>query len=253
MTGPRENLRVLPDRDWPAADARSVGGKVAGLVRLAECGCPVPDGFCVTTGAYRSHVECALAGDEDDDHRAAQTASIRRRILDTPIPESLIDEIAEAYAALPAPGAPVAVRSSGTREDTAATAFAGLHDTLLNVRDLPACLAAIRRCWASTWSDRAVAYGRERGLDPHDAGMAVIVQVLVPAGVSGVLFSADPVTGDADRVIIESSWGLGESIVSGRVAPDRFVVSRADLAIVEAHVGDKCRECVPDPTPGPGG
>ncbi|MCP3906333.1 MAG: hypothetical protein GY715_22145, partial [Planctomycetes bacterium] len=255
MTGPRENLRVLPDRDWPAADARSVGGKVAGLVRLAECGCPVPAGFCVTTGAYRSHVERALAGDgdgDDDGHRAVRPAAIRRRILDTPIPESLVDEIAEAFGALSAPAGlgPVAVRSSGTREDMPATAFAGLHDTTLNVRDLPTCLTAIRRCWASTWSDRAVAYGRERGLDPRDAGMAVIVQALVPAQVSGVLFSADPVTGDADRVVIESSWGLGESIVSGRVAPDRFVVSRRDWTIVETHVGDKRSECVPDPTPG---
>jgi phosphohistidine swiveling domain-containing protein len=253
MTGIK-NALVVPFGGWRRADAPRLGGKAIGLVMLRDSGCAVPDGFCVTTEAFRAHLgRAGVVGDDKkmltagEAQRAARCASIRRRIVETPLEDHLIGEIERSLAALP--GGPFAARSSGTHEDLTGAAFAGLHDTELGIPDLPACLEAIRECWASFFSDRAVTYAVQRGIDPFDEAMAVIVQVLVKPRVAGVAFSVDPVSGARDRVIVESAWGLGEAVVSGRVTPDRFVVSKPDLSILQAQAGDQRVEIVA----GPGG
>ncbi len=239
-----EEARVVPFRDWRRTDSPRLGGKATGLVLLRESGCSVPDAFCVTTAAFRAHLDRASVGGDvekilavGEPQRKALLESIRRRIVGTPLEDRLLREIEDGLGALPE--GPVAARSSSTREDLPAAAFAGLHDTRLNVPDLSACLETIRDCWASFFSDRAVTYAARRGIDPRTEAMAVIVQVLAAARASGVVFSIDPVSGARDRVVVESAWGLGESVVSGRVTPDHFVVSKANLAITESRFGDQ--------------
>jgi phosphohistidine swiveling domain-containing protein len=200
--------------DQITSDQRNtVGGKALGLARLANTGLPVPPGFCVTTAAYRRLQGRSL--DEDP---------------------GLIERISRAYRHLGA--GLVAVRSSATTEDGAVTSFAGQQETSLAVIGEPAMLAAISRCWDSLRSDRAIAYRRRTGT-AADPAMAVVVQRLVEAEVAGVLFTRDPLdTGDS-RMLVEASWGLGESVVSGRVTPDRFHLDRDSGAVVERQIHTK--------------
>lgn len=139
----------------------------------------------------------------------------------------------------------MAVRSSATAEDQSGSSFAGQHESYLNVRGLAAVLDAVRRCWASLWSARAVAYRARHGINEKDSAMAVVVQRLVPAQAAGVLFTADPVTGERDRMVINACWGLGEALVGGQVAPDRVVLDRATGRGVEYEVGAKAVMTVP--------
>jgi pyruvate,water dikinase len=140
------------------------------------------------------------------------------------IPAELAHAITSAYAALG--GGPVAVRSSATAEDLPGAAFAGQQDTLLNVVGDAALLDAVRRCWGSLWTDRAVAYRAKLGIDPAEVRIAVVVQRMVDADAAGVLFTADPVTGDRDHLVVDASAGLGEAVVSGLVTPDHYVLNR---------------------------
>jgi rifampicin phosphotransferase len=200
-----------------------VGGKGANLGRLLHLGLPVPPGFVVTTDAYRAVLafpDLAAAGPEQ-----------RRALLPTaPLPDDISAAILDAYRRLAAPA--VAVRSSGTAEDLAAASFAGQHDTFLNVAGPDALLAAVRGCWASLWSERAVAYRRAQGWDARDLALAVVVQAMVPAERAGVLFTADPVSGRRDHLVIEAVSGLGEALVSGQATPSRAVVEKASLRLL---------------------
>ena len=171
------------------------GGKAAQLGALIHAGLPVPEGFCVTTAAYRRGMDAAL--------RAA---------------------IAAAYAALG--GGPVAVRSSATAEDLPDASFAGQQETFLNIEGADAVLAAIERCWASLFSERAVAYRRDRHIGDDDVAMAVVVQRMVPAEAAGVLFTLNPVTGAGDEMVVEAARGLGDAVVSARVTPTRYRIRR---------------------------
>jgi pyruvate,water dikinase len=195
-------------------DADAVGGKGLSLGVLAEAGLPVPPGFCVTTAAYRR-----LQGRPPQSDPALGAA------------------IAEAYRGLG--GGRVAVRSSATSEDGAVTSFAGQQETILDVSGADAVVEAVGRCWASLHTDRAVAYRRHQGVDERGLAMAVVVQRLVPAEVSGVLFTHDPLDPSGRRLLIEASWGLGESVVSGRVTPDRYHVDRDSGAVLDRHVATK--------------
>ena len=204
---------VLPLAD-PAADLETVGGKGASLARLAAAGLPVPNGFHLTTHAYRRFTEGLDAEIRDGlGDEAAITAAFEH--LD--VPEDIADAI---RAALP-PG-PVAVRSSATAEDLPELSFAGQHDTFLDVSG-DEVLDAVKRCWASLWTARAIAY-RARN-DITDVALAVVVQEMVPADAAGVLFTANPVTGARTETVVNAAPGLGEALVGGTVTPDEYVVS----------------------------
>jgi pyruvate,water dikinase len=201
-----EHRLVLPLAE--AGDVSRVGGKAANLGRLLRAGFQVPDGFVVTTaGAFRKDSE-----------------ALRR-------------EIEQAYEAMGAP--PVAVRSSATVEDQAEASLAGQFETILDVRGLESLLSAVRRCWEAGSSDRVGAYLRRKGIDPASALMAIVVQRLVPAEVAGVLFTANPRTGSRDELLIEASWGLGESVVSGLVQPDTYVLDRHTGELKGSRISDK--------------
>ncbi|MBW3602465.1 MAG: phosphoenolpyruvate synthase [Actinobacteria bacterium] len=218
---------VLPLEALEADMLPLVGGKAANLGRMTRAGLPVPAGFCLTTRAYPG---APLTG-------ADEPAAIRTRILEAPIPALVEEAVTEAYRRL-GTDVPVAVRSSATAEDLPDASFAGQQDTVLGVVGPRSLLDALRRCWASLWSDRAVTYRNRNGVDPAGVSMAVVVQRMIDAEVAGVMFTADPVTGHRGRVVIDAGPGLGEAVVSGAVNPDHFVVgSRSE--IVERRLGDK--------------
>ena len=236
----------------------TVGPKALNLARLARLDLPVPPGICVTAAAYRIHVETTLghgfdamidrlAGEEEAQRRGPLLVELRAALESAPVSQSLEAELTAGWRELmEGTGEPsVAVRSSATAEDLPGHSFAGQHDSFLGVKDLPGCLSAIRRCWASAWTDRAYEYRARNGIDHRTVDMAVVVQVLVPVDVSGVIFTADPVSGRRDCVVIESCFGLGEALVSGRVTPDRVVLERPGLAIVERVTAHKELQIVP--------
>ncbi|MGI5288561.1 PEP/pyruvate-binding domain-containing protein [Nonomuraea polychroma] len=207
-----------------------VGGKAANLGELTRAGLPVPPGWVLTTEAYRQ----VATGLETNGDGLAERA--RRHLLEAPVPAAVHEAIVKHYAAL-GPDIPVAVRSSATAEDLPFASFAGQQDTYLNVVGADAVVDAVRRCWASLWTDRAVAYRESNGIDHAAVRLAVVVQVMVDAQVAGVMFTANPVTGRRRETVIDASPGLGEAVVSGAVNPDRFVVYGG--AILERHAGDK--------------
>ena len=210
-----------------------VGGKAFNLSRLAVK-YPVPPGFCLTSVAFDRAVRRVVHGDEDP-----STA---------PLPPEIFGELSHAYRTLgercgvDAPS--VAVRSSALDEDGAGASFAGQHETYLNVVGVAAVAEAVARCWASAHSARALEYRRQHGLALDRFRIAVLIQQLVQADVSSVMFSAHPVTGNRDEVMINASWGLGESIVGGTVTPDTYLVRKADMATVSRHIAEKRRMTV---------
>ena len=224
------------------------GGKAANLGELVRAGFPVPAGFCVTTAAYDlvaadAGLESTLAAlaeaESGDTTRLAELAAeARSRLSEASVPDVLGRAIAEAYEKL-GDGVPVAVRSSATAEDLPGASFAGQQDTYLNVVGVESVLDAVRRCWASLWTDRAVSYRATNGIDPRGVRLAVVVQRMVAASVAGVLFTANPVTGKRHQAVIDASPGLGEAVVSGAVNPDHFVADAATGEIVERRLGDK--------------
>lgn len=216
--------------DDPRADHISwVGGKAANLGRLAHHHA-VPPGFCLTIEAFHRAVD----GGADLDERAPDIATL---------PERLRDEIAECYVDLGRrmgeENPSVAVRSSALDEDGTVASFAGQFDTYLNVVGLDDVLRAVMRCWASGQSERIVAYREQHGLSHEGIGVGVLVQDLVPADSAAVVFSANPMNQNRDEVVINASYGLGESIVSGTVTPDTVVVRRDDLSVVSYGLGAK--------------
>ena len=219
-----------------AADAARTGGKAAHLAALLAAGFPVPDGFCVTTGAYARVSTGVPTGGPDLAARA------RAALLAATVPADVATQVRAAYAALGA-DVPVAVRSSATAEDLPDASSAGQQDTFLHVVGADAVLDAVRRCWASLWTDRAVSYRTEAGIDHGTVALAVVVQRMVDAEVAGVLFTADPVSGRRTRTVIDAAPGLGEAVVSGAVNPDHVVVDGggvdADGVITEHRIGDK--------------
>lgn len=212
---------VAPLGAFGRFDLASAGGKGANLGELIRAGLPVPDGFIVTTDAYAEMVK--TSGVTIDEHPTDDDGGpIRARFKATEIPGPIAAPVARAYTELG--GGPVAIRSSATAEDLPGAAFAGQQDTYLNVLGESAVLAAVRSCWASLWTDRAIAYRRGRGIDPGEVRIAVVVQRMVPAETAGVMFTADPVSGERDRIVLDASSGLGEAVVSGLVTPDHYVL-----------------------------
>jgi len=235
--------------DDPGAVPEVVGGKGASLARLARAGFRVPAGFHVTTGAYldfighgdlREQLLAAVAAVDSSDPATVDTASARigELFAVAPMPGPVTDAISGAYASL-GEDAPVAVRSSATVEDLPGMSAAGQHDTYLNIHGEAAVLDAVKRCWASLWSARAIGYRARYGIQPGDVSIAVVVQRLVPAEAAGVMFTVDPVGGAHDRIAISANWGLGESVVAGDVTPDMAIVDRASGTLVSYQTGSK--------------
>lgn len=248
-----------------------VGGKAAHLGELTRtAGVAVPSGWCVTTDAYRAVVGSAPGFDAlldrlaglpigDDDGLAAVAAEIRGLVASRPVPDDVAAAVTAAVGRAPA-GTAWAVRSSATAEDLPTASFAGQQDSYLNVVGTDAVLDRVRDCWASLFTDRAVAYRRSRGLDHRAVAMAVVVQEMVVPDVSGVLFTADPVTSDRTVSVVEAVPGLGEALVSGLVAADSWTVrdSGGTAEVVDARTvavrpaaGDGTRTEQLDPDGGP--
>ena len=246
MSGLVYPLEQTPD------DPALVGGKAASLGRLLRAGLAVPPGFALTVDAARAFVDAnkttVQLPDVSESARAGLDTEVLSSLRAGAWPEGLRSQIEEAYAALVerSDGAPVAVRSSAVGEDAVAASFAGQHLTMLNLQGLSVVLDAVLACWASLYSETALHYRRARGVEGEPA-MAIVVQALVPAEASGVVFTIDPVSGDRELVVIEAVWGLGEGIVAGAVSPDHYVVRKADLALVRRQVTEQRLEIAPAP------
>jgi pyruvate,water dikinase len=251
-------MAVLWLDDVGSDDLGDVGGKGASLGELTGAGLPVPPGFVVSAGTYRSFIEetgieddLFTAVDVDSDDSSALAAASNRAeelIVGTEMPEEIRTEILEAYDALGDGEAFVAVRSSATAEDLPDASFAGQQETFLNVtrQDL---VDRVKECWASLFTQRAIYYREQQGFDHEQVDIAVVVQRMVDAEKSGVMFTSHPSTGDPE-IIVEAAWGLGEAVVSGAVSPDNYVVDRETAEIEEVTIADKKVMMEKDPESG---
>ena len=208
--------------DPQSFDVSVVGGKAANLSRLARMDHRVPDGFCIPVTLM------------NEAHPLELRSEIERAISDLMACHSLPELV-------------VAVRSSAVDEDGAVASFAGQHETYLNIVGADSIIEAVARCWESARSERVLEYRRKQGLSVESLQLAVFVQQLVAADVSAVVFSANPVIGSPDEIMINASWGLGESIVGGTVTPDTFILRKSDLAITGRIIADKQRMTVSAP------
>lgn len=253
QAGDRVYVRQLDELD--RRQSGSIGGKAAGLIGLREMSLPVPDGFVILTDAYRRFVRSsglrteidrlldALDGDPPPETLQEKTDRLRGKIELAPVPAGVAREIEQAYEQLGCTA--VAVRSSAQGEDSPEVSFAGQHDSFLNVQGAGEVLRAVRCCWASLWSFRALSYRRQSELVSDDAAGAVVVQTMVDADRAGVMFTADPVSGRRDRVVINASWGLGESVVSGSVTPDQWTVDADTGEVLQSTIEEKQSMVVP--------
>jgi rifampicin phosphotransferase len=249
--------------DAVATDVAVVGGKFCGLTALAGVGVSVPPAFCVTTAAYREALTATgidarigplleavdPARPETGERASADLCAI---FDEHPLPARVGDAIAAAYGELCAAGGAgdvaVAVRSSATAEDLAEASFAGQQDTFLNVTGASAVAESVAACWRSLYSARAIQYRATRGEGlGGELAMAVVVQVLIPARASGVMFTSSPLAADGDQVLIEGSWGLGEAVVAGLVTPDRFLVDKRTGRTSMSRVAQKTVRVVRSP------
>lgn len=232
-------------------DIALVGGKSVNIGELASSGLPVPSGFVVTTTGYDAYITANEIGDEigdlatkpeaDDPSAYEETAArIRALFSQGSIPEHIADHIHTAYTELTeADDASVAVRSSATAEDLPDASFAGQQETFLNIENIDSLNKAIVDCWASLWTARAMAYRSRQDFDWTDVSLAVIIQRMVPADASGVLFTANPTNGRRDQAVLNAAWGLGESVVDGSVTPDTLVVEKDSNTVVSRETAEK--------------
>ena len=237
------------------ADLATVGGKGASLNRLFQAGLPVPPCFFVTTAVYQYFVahnnlqpaiDDALAEIDyiDPDSLAAAAEKIQILFDRGTIPDEIATAIAKGYANLPGENPAVAVRSSATAEDLPEFSFAGQQDTYLNITSAGEVLYAVKRCWASLWTPRAIAYRKKHGFTDTGQGklelaLAIIVQLMVQADAAGILFTANPLNGHRDQSMINAAWGLGESVVGGQVSPDTLIVDKATGNVLERKTAEK--------------
>jgi phosphohistidine swiveling domain-containing protein len=250
-------LYILPLSD-PQADLEMTGGKGASLAKMALAGLPVPDGFHVTTEAYREfvaanrlqpHILNRLETVDSGNPATLEAASqaIGQLFSQAAIPSEISEAIQSAYDSLKAryPSADtqsspaVAVRSSATAEDLPGASFAGQQETYLNIRGAEAVLEATRKCWASLWTGRAIAYRLRQGISPESVALAVVVQLLAPAEAAGILFTANPLNNKRDEMVINAAWGLGEAIVGGLVTPDTVTVDRNTGNVTRRETAEK--------------
>ncbi len=240
---------ILSLNDKNAA-LEQVGGKGASLARLANAGIPVPDGFHVTTAAYQqfvatNHLQPLIAVElaQADPARPASlekaSAAIRQYFLDAEIPGEIATEIVTAYGVLHGNQPPVAVRSSATAEDLPDASFAGQQETYLNIQGSARVLEAVRQCWASLWTARAIGYRMRQRISPESVALAVVVQLLFQAEAAGILFTANPVNGRRNETVVSAAWGLGEAVVGGLVTPDTLTIDRNTHQVINRQIAEK--------------
>ena len=242
---------VLDFSDPKAASVDLTGGKGSSLAKLAQADFPVPGGFVVTAAGYRDFISSdrQLDGEIDSldfgnpNHLRAQCDVIRERLRGMSLPPAVRAEVLEATSALLVHGA-VSVRSSSTMEDLAGAAFAGQHDTFLNVSTPEGVAQSVVHCFASLWGDRAVRYRHEHGFGQRNMSMAVVIQTMIPSEVAGVAFSLNPINGDLGKVSVSAAWGLGETVVSGEGEIDQFLLEKKDGTVVEQSIGAKEHQIV---------
>jgi pyruvate,water dikinase len=253
---------VLRFEELGIGDVAAAGGKGANLGELTRAGLPVPPGFVVTADVFQAALgeagvrdevaRIAAAADADNAGELADAAErLRLLVAKAAVPAPARAAVLAAYADL-GENVPVAVRSSATAEDLAGTSFAGMHESFTNVVGPQAVLDAVVQCWASAFSPRALAYRRAHGMTP-DAAVAVVVQRMVDAQCSGVMFTADPSTGDTGRIVVEAAYGLGEVVVGGQVEPDTYLLAKdgpGGPRLLRVHVGHKTEQVVRDPAGG---
>ncbi len=243
-----QNNYVIPLRGSSAVDdSNLVGGKGGNLITLTRNGFNVPDGFIVTTNAYRllikennlnQLIQKIQSKYDLSDPQQLTTASneIRSVFERAKMPLVVSKQIKEAYHRMGSPA--VAVRSSAITEDLPDLSFAGQHDTILNVTTLGGVMQAILTCFSSLWTARSMGYRHEHKITQDDLAMAVIVQKMIPSKVSGVMFTANPVTGKRREIVIEAVQGLGEALVSGIVEPDEYIIDEDDR-VISKKIGKK--------------
>ena len=258
----------------PSASLERVGGKGMSLAKMLQAGFPIPDGFNITTEAYRQFVSSnnlqakILAALKDVDGSlpaSLETAStsISRLFAESKIPDEIVSNITIAYTELnrksltPALACglsrsasvenrkSVAVRSSATAEDLPEASFAGQQETFLNICGEEALLDAVKKCWASLWTARAIAYRLKNNIDQNTVALAVVVQEMVNAEAAGILFTANPINGHRDEMVINAAWGLGEAIVGGLVSPDTILADKATGKVKKYDVAEKSLITVP--------
>ena len=236
-----------------------LGGKCTSLAIMTGAGMPVPPGFAVTTDAFdavmnqttlRDHIVKHLAGLDPNDVADVDTraAHIRELIMTQEVPADVRDESIAAYNTLMelcGGEVPVAVRSSATAEDLPDASFAGQQDTYLWIIGQEAVMQKIRECWASLYTARAITYRMANNISDEGLSMAVAVQKMVNSRTSGVAMTIDPSNGDKSKIVVDSSWGLGEMVVSGEVTPDNFLIDKVMMHIINRIISDKHEELVP--------
>ena len=235
----------LSDIDAPL---ENVGGKGMSLAKLSRAGLPVPGGFHVTTEAYRrfvadnglqSRILEALDGADPTQPASLEVASQRigELFAAAQMPIEIAKTITKAYVELKEP--PVAVRSSATAEDLPGASFAGQQDTYLNILGKEAVVEAVKRCWASLWTGRAIGYRLNHGIHQETVALAVVIQHMVPAEAAGVMFTVNPLNGQKNEIVINAAWGLGEAIVSGAVTPDNITVDKFTGRLIRRETAEK--------------
>ncbi len=231
-------------------DLELLGGKGRSLTNLVNHGFHVPTGFHVTTNAYKQFVAnndlqarilasaqpTLVNGQASFEHASNK---IRGLFDEVGVSSELHEEIVAAYADFTQTEPAVAVRSSANAEDLPDLSFAGQQETYLNIRGSDEVVAAVKRCWASLWTPQALNYRHQNGIAQDSVAMSVVVQLLIPADVAGILFTANPATGERSEMVINASYGLGEAVVSGQITPDTFIVRRSDGSIQESMIGTK--------------
>ncbi len=239
---------IMELEDVASSDGERVGGKGANLGVLARAGFPVPPAFVVTAQAYlmamdeagvRAELATITSRVETARPEALAEIAARARTLvgKAGVPDALRGEIVNAYAQL-GPDVRVAVRSSATVEDLGDSSFAGMHETFTNISGADDVIDAVVRCWISMFGERVVSYRGTRGVTGEPA-IAVVVQQMVDADRSGVMFSVDPASGDRSHIVIDAAFGLGEVVVGGQIEPDEYTVAREPLRLLSARVGHK--------------
>ena len=234
------------------SDLPSVGGKGANLGEMTKAGFPVPPGFAVTVSSYdkflaeneiskKIHAHLKDVDVENPEELESASRSIQKLVKRSEIPSEVSRSTIKAYKKLSGrlKKALVAVRSSATAEDLPGASFAGQQATYLNIKGEANLMEAVRDCWASLFTARAIFYREQNKIDHDKVKISVIVQKMVQSDVSGVMFTIDPVTNEKDRIIIESVWGLGEMIVQGTVVPDRYVIQKETFSILSKEISDQ--------------
>lgn len=252
----------LSFKEITRASLPKVGGKNASLGEMIHAGMRVPTGFAVTTDSYiefvtktkiKNKIFTILSTVKQADIESVNEASVKIRSLfeEARIPKDIDNAVRKQYAALcnecVTDDLPVAVRSSATAEDMPTASFAGQQETYLWIQGPHEVSEKIKKCWSSLFTSRAISYRIRMGFPNEKVLMSVGVQKMVNAKSAGVMFTLDPTTGDPSRIVIEANWGLGESVVSGSVNPDKFVVDRVILEISERKISNKCVMSVFDP------